>query len=654
MLVFLFFNASSKSRAQVLYLQENFRGGASVDGKSNYGFTYLNPDTINFTNTAPTGSTIKKSFLIGMRYKYIGNSSITKDSPLQLLFNNNQIQFDSSNIAASYMCNLDRIWISVKDVTTYTHFNNNKLIIPSQNLLLLNNPGWNFTYDGFLLVILYEDNTMPSTNLALILNNSTINNNPIYSFNSLNPMNNLFDVGLSIWDGSIASVQDSVTINLTSTLNTFRLGALYPPINSNNISKLPGSFYYQNNTLFGLQDDSPNPFIDSTDALANIKSYILNNSTSYILTGSQNGNNACNLINTFILAYSTPCPTSSNKDTAYTYYICSGINKTLAVNSSTVNTSYSWYATDGSLTSANTASVIVTPTVSTNYIAYVDSAGCKHTEHFSIAVTPSPKFDSVSVTNAICGGALGSVTVSPGYGGANTNYYYSVGAVILRPTNTFSNIAVGTYSATVTDTRGCSYSKTFSIIETNQVTANFKINSNRACINEPVQILNTSTGTNMQLWNFGTTLTDTSNMQNPAYIYSDTGTYSITLISYNNLRMCSDTLTRSISVKECPPDSINVIVPNVFSPNADDINDSWQLIVYNFNYTISNFECVVYDRWGMKVFETNSLNQAWDGRTTSGLACSAGAYYYVIKLTATNSMGVSESKDYKGFLELVR
>jgi len=655
--IFLFFNTSFKSHAQLLYLQENFKGGVSVDGRSYYFYQYQNADTIDFANTVPLGSTIKKAFLLTQRIAWFYGLPIKNDSPINLLFNNSSIVIDSTNAVTNFYnttsSSSSQNWISVKDVTAYTQHNNNKLITPCQSCYISANPNWNYVYDGFLLVILYENNTMPVTNTVVYLNNQNLASNMLFTLNGLNPINNVKDAGLSFW---VQNIGCQLPINfMLNAVGNYNLGSLYTGCSDNNNSLVPGSFYYQNNTLFGLQDDSPNGFIDTTDALVDIKPYISNNTTILSLSANLDvipgGHND---INAFILAYTTPCPARSNKDTTYTYYICSGINKTLAVSSSTVNTSYSWYASDGSLTTANTASVVVTPTVTTNYIAYVDSAGCKHTEHFSIAVTPSPKFDSVTVTNAICGGALGSVTVSPGYGGANTNYYYSVGAVILRPSNTFSNIAVGTYSATVTDTRGCSCSKTFSIIQTNPVVANFIINPNPACINEPIQMLNASTGTNMQWWNFGTTLTDTSNMQNPAYVYSDTGTYNITLISYNNLRMCSDTAAKTITVKECPKDSISITVPNIFSPNGDDINESWQLIVSSYQYAIRNFECVVYDRWGIKVFETSNINQAWDGRTTSGLACSAGAYYYIIKLTATNSKGVSENKDYKGFLELVR
>ena len=54
--------------AQLLYLQENYKGGISVDGKGYYGQNYMQPDTINKVNSVPPGSTIKKTFLISLRF----------------------------------------------------------------------------------------------------------------------------------------------------------------------------------------------------------------------------------------------------------------------------------------------------------------------------------------------------------------------------------------------------------------------------------------------------------------------------------------------------------------------------------------------------------------------------------------------------------
>ena len=63
-----------------------------------------------------------------------------------------------------------------------------------------------------------------------------------------------------------------------------------------------------------------------------------------------------------------------------------------------------------------------------------------------------------------------------------------------------------------------------------------------------------------------------------------------------------------------------IIVPNIFSPNADGINDTWQPVLSSGQLSLINYACTVYDRWGIKVFESSispgMTGNAWDGHTT--------------------------------------
>ena len=53
---------------------------------------------------------------------------------------------------------------------------------------------------------------------------------------------------------------------------------------------------------------------------------------------------------------------------------------------------------------------------------------------------------------------------------------------------------------------------------------------------------------------------------------------------------------------------------------------------------------IVYDRSGKSVFQTQSVNQPWDGRTLDGSMAEFGAYVWIIRLT--NELGNEEI--YKG------
>ena len=87
-------------------------------------------------------------------------------------------------------------------------------------------------------------------------------------------------------------------------------------------------------------------------------------------------------------------------------------------------------------------------------------------------------------------------------------------------------------------------------------------------------------------------------------------------------------------------------IPNVFSPNNDGVNDVFKIKTTE----ITTLNCKIYNRWGTLVNEITKFNEVWDGRTTSGLQCIDGVYYYIV--TATGEDG--KTYDEKGFVQLIR
>jgi gliding motility-associated-like protein len=114
--------------------------------------------------------------------------------------------------------------------------------------------------------------------------------------------------------------------------------------------------------------------------------------------------------------------------------------------------------------------------------------------------------------------------------------------------------------------------------------------------------------------------------------------YTISVTSSGNSSLCPfvRTLTASISV----PDSCfkDPQIPNIFTPNNDDVNDVW-MIKFPNGYTLQLLQ--VFNRWGTLIYERSNLNfnkQAfarigWDGRNTSGEECSPGVYFYFVQFT---------------------
>jgi gliding motility-associated-like protein len=95
------------------------------------------------------------------------------------------------------------------------------------------------------------------------------------------------------------------------------------------------------------------------------------------------------------------------------------------------------------------------------------------------------------------------------------------------------------------------------------------------------------------------------------------------------------------------------LIPNVFSPNGDGVNDMFYIpgVCVNENYSLQ-----IFDRWGVLMFSTTQRNNSWDGRTTAGLEAQEGVYYFVVNLSGQVDKKAQPIGDstYKGFVTLVR
>ena len=95
------------------------------------------------------------------------------------------------------------------------------------------------------------------------------------------------------------------------------------------------------------------------------------------------------------------------------------------------------------------------------------------------------------------------------------------------------------------------------------------------------------------------------------------------------------------------------LIPNVFSPNGDGMNEEFYIpgVCPNEKYSLQ-----IYDRWGILLFSTTQRNNGWDGRTNAGVAAKEGTYYFVVTLSAQKDKFDNPIDDsiYKGFVTLVR
>ncbi len=111
----------------------------------------------------------------------------------------------------------------------------------------------------------------------------------------------------------------------------------------------------------------------------------------------------------------------------------------------------------------------------------------------------------------------------------------------------------------------------------------------------------------------------------------------------------------AFSEELCIESCFTISFPNVFTPNADGINEAFLPIEIE---QVASLEIEIYSRWGNLIYQSNDLddfaNNGWDGtvQSTGGLAPD-GVYYYVCRYTA-ESIGPSIEQSTSGFVHLFR
>lgn len=149
-------------------------------------------------------------------------------------------------------------------------------------------------------------------------------------------------------------------------------------------------------------------------------------------------------------------------------------------------------------------------------------------------------------------------------------------------------------------------------------------NDTSICVDSLLR-LNPSIVNAQYLWSNNSTGADLS--------ISESGVYWIQVTSNG----CTFGDTLNVTVENCNP---ILLIPNIITPNGDGLNDVFE--VQNFP---ENAVIIIYNRWGVLLFESNTPDNFWDGRTKSGTLVPGGVYYYIINLP--------NGKKAKGFIEVL-
>lgn len=91
----------------------------------------------------------------------------------------------------------------------------------------------------------------------------------------------------------------------------------------------------------------------------------------------------------------------------------------------------------------------------------------------------------------------------------------------------------------------------------------------------------------------------------------------------------TNSFSKQISLLVIPPQGDHEIVPNVFSPNGDGLNDVFRLGGVA-NPCADALTVEIYNRWGQKMFASSAIDFKWDGKDTNGKDVPEGTYYVIL------------------------
>ncbi len=263
-------------------------------------------------------------------------------------------------------------------------------------------------------------------------------------------------------------------------------------------------------------------------------------------------------------------------------------NATVFTDSSTVNagntiSAWSWAFGNGDTSTAqNPNNTYDTAGSFTVKLIAETNFGCRDSASKAITIHPKPQaaftapdscFDITTNFNNTSSISTGSIT--------SYNWTFGDGdsSTATSPSHLYG--AVGTYAVRfiLNSNNNCGDTLNRNIVIHPNPTANFSINDSDQCVNGNSFVFsNLSTvpsSFNTNLWQFGSSVTDTSTQGSPTKVYASNGNYNVELITTTNFG-CADSITKPVIVYAKPNP--------VFT-----VNDTDQCIVgNNFIYTNSS------------------------------------------------------------------
>jgi gliding motility-associated-like protein len=415
--------------------------------------------------------------------------------------------------------------------------------------------------------------------------------------------------------------------------------------------------------------------------------------------------NGCSAISTpttvTLLTATIPTITSTNGQFSF----CQGQSLTLQATAGLAN--YQWYINNTIIAGATADTIVVTETGSYT-VSSINANGCNTTSAQTIInLLPLP---TAQITPAgpvlICNAVPVLLQVASG---AASYQWYNAGISIAGATlNTFLAAQTGDYSVVITNASVCSAASNTVIVSFNASISVSIYNANPFPCDGDIVYLSTTQNFNQIDWttsesgiqiavtssgNYGVTVVssggctasnnvnitflpkpmveagedvtsdcvngvmlngigDGTPLWEPALGLSNNNTFDVNAFPINTttyyLTVDNGTCKATDSLvvtAECS----SIYMPSAFTPNGDGLND----VFTAFGMDLKEYQLIIYNRWGEKIFQTKDINLGWDG-TYKGTASPLGLYIWELEASDKNGKPLLNDIQSRGTVSLVR
>jgi gliding motility-associated-like protein len=280
-----------------------------------------------------------------------------------------------------------------------------------------------------------------------------------------------------------------------------------------------------------------------------------------------------------------------------------------------------------------------------NYTVSVKDANNCITSIVATVEPAQPDDFNIETDSTTCFGDVyrdGRIVISPFFP-ANGPYSYSINGTDFRSVGRFDSLAHGDYIIMVKNGNNCEATLTAYVPQPPKLEVQLTPELLKIDLGESATVSTTTNARYNVTYNWspagGLSCTDCANPSVSPFVES---IYQLFIReSRDNKKFC--TAETSLTVEIGPHG--DVLVPNMFSPNGDGMNDLF--FVYGNN--IREVALKIFNRWGEKVFDTENIYKGWDG-TYKNVPQPPDVYTYTVIFTFLDNQKLQK----QGTITLVR